>query len=160
MKKIRLYLLTSIVAIWWFFSMNNIVSANTNYDLLQQAFEAARSQDYVVWKWNDPKTVWWEIFNTTWNINIDRDPTTEFWTREEPYIVRISKLIIRVAVALSVSIVIVWGIMYIVAFGDDGKQKKARRVLMYALIWLLVSLGALAIVQLATTITRNSLWSI
>lgn len=155
MKKIRLYIYLTIVALWWFFSINTY--ANTNYDLLQQAFEAARGADYVVWKWNDPKSVAGELFNRTWQINIGKNSDSK---TVEPYVIRITKLIIRVGVALSVSIIILWGILYIVAFGDEGKQKKARTMIIYALVWLLISLAALAIVQLATTITRNSLWSI
>ncbi len=189
---------------------------NPSYDLLNQAFEEARNHDYVVWKWNTPQTIWWEIFNPTWNFDIKVNQMTndlnkindllkdgvsfddidevknvlQWWlsedeirdilkwwvsedelrdllkrkgidySKEQPYIIRITKLIIRVWVALSVGIVIIWGIMYIVAFGDEGKQKKARNIVIYALVWLLISLWALAIVQLATTITKNSLWVI
>lgn len=162
MKKIRLYIylsiLSSITLISWFFSIVSIsvyAWGNPNYDLLQQAFEAARNNDYVVGKWNTPVTVGWEIFNNTWAIG-GKDGSS----LEEPYIIRITKLIIRITVALSVSIVIIWGIMYIVAFGDEGKQKKARNVIIYALIWVLIALSALAVVQLTTTITKNSLWPI
>lgn len=76
---------------------------------------------------------------------------------KEPYYIRITKLILRVMIAISVSIIIFAGISYALAFGDPNKQKKAQDMVMYALLGVLLALGALAIIQLTLTLTKSTL---
>lgn len=75
----------------------------------------------------------------------------------EPYLVRLTKLILRITIAISVSIIIFAGISYILAFGDAAKQKKAQNIVIYALGGIFIWLSSLAIVELALSITKSSL---
>lgn len=47
----------------------------------------------------------------------------------------------------------VWWIMYITSFWDDGKTKKARNLIVYSIIWVVVAWMAFALVSLV-----NSIW--
>ena len=128
-------------------------------DLLNKAFDEAKKYDYIINPGNDKEAVGGQVFNPTVDVNLlgeDGKPkiTTEL---KEPYYIRITKLILRVMIAISVSIIIFAGISYALAFGDGAKQKKAQNMVLYALLGVLLGLGALAIIQLTLTITKSTL---
>lgn len=130
-----------------------------NNDLLNKAFDEAKKYDYIINPGNDKEAVGGQVFNPTVDVNIlgeDGKPkiTTDI---KEPYYIRITKLILRVMIAISVSIIIFAGISYALAFGDSNKQKKAQNMVIYALLGVLLGLGALAIIQLTLTITKSTL---
>jgi len=59
---------------------------------------------------------------------------------------------IRIAIALSVIVLIFGGYQYITAYGATEKQDIARKTLTYAAIGLIVSLTAYAIIAIITSI--------
>lgn len=134
-----------------FLSMTTTVYANN--DLLNQAFDESKRYDTVINPGNDKWAVWWQVFNKTLDVNIGGWGTQ----LKEPYLIRFTKLILRTTIALSVPIIIWAGIMYATAFGDAGKQKKARSTAIYALLGILLALSSLAIIQLVLSITRSSI---
>lgn len=124
-------------------------------DLLNQAYDEAKRYDYVINPGNDKNTVWKQIFNPTADITLF-GPNAGADVKE-PYLIRLTKLILRITIAISVSIVIFAGISYILAFGDAWKQKKAQNIVIYALWGIFIGLASLAIVELALSITKSSL---
>lgn len=146
-------------AILWFFSILvcssfGFLAIGTN-DLLNQAFDQAKTYDYVVNPGNDKDSVGSQIFNPTTDVTIF-GPNAGLNTKE-PYLIRLTKLILRITIAISVSIILFAGISYITAFGDTGKQKKAQTMIIYALWWIFIWLASLAIVELALSITKSSI---
>ncbi len=135
-----------------FFAILNIAPLYANNDLLNQAFDEAKTYDTVINPGNDKDAVGWQVFNKTLEVNIGG--TTEF---KEPYLIRFTKLILRITIAISVPIIIWAGIMYATAFWEPNKQKKAQNIVIYALAGIFLALSSLAIVQLVLSITRNSL---
>lgn len=90
--------------------------------------------------------------------------TSLWWDRDisalilkEPYLIRLTKLILRITIALSVSIIIFAWIKYVIAFGEAADQKKAQNIALYALSWILIGLLSLALIELVLSITKSSL---
>ncbi len=150
-----------IIGILW----STILSVYANNDLLNQAFEEAKRFDVVVNPGNDKNAVWGQVFNETKEVNVKInlkgnlkdafDKTTS--TTKEPYLIRLTKLILRVMIAISVSIIIYGGISYSLSFGDEKKQLAARNIVIYALTGILIGLASLAIIELVLSITKSSL---
>jgi len=144
-----------IIGIVW----STVLSVYANNDLLNQAFEEAKKYDVVVNPGNDKNAVWGQVFNETKEVKIkisNWSIKTES-TSKEPYIIRLTKLILRVMIAISVSIIIYGGISYSLSFGDEKKQLAARNVVIYALTGILIGLASLAIIELVLSITKSSL---
>lgn len=148
-KKTLRYMLWVWVVILTLWAVQiNVFASN---DLLNQAYDEAKKYDYVVNPGNDKNAVWWQVFNDTKVINI--------WSKDEkkePYLIRLTKLILRVMIALSVSIIIYGGISYSLSFGDTKKQEKARNIVIYALAGIFIWLASLAIIELVLSITKSS----
>jgi hypothetical protein len=104
---------------------------------------------------NDKNAVGAQVFNPTANVNLTWPD--KWFNTSEPYLIRLTKLILRITIAISVSIIIFAGISYILAFGDAAKQKKAQNIVIYALGGIFIWLSSLAIVELALSITKSSL---
>lgn len=135
--------------------LTTVIPTFANNDLLNQAYDEAKRYDYVVNPGNDKNAVWAQVFNPTTNINL---VWPNAWVNtSEPYLIRLTKLILRITIAISVSIIIFAGISYILAFGDAGKQKKAQNIIIYALGGIFIWLSSLAIVELTLSITKSSL---
>ena len=59
---------------------------------------------------------------------------------------------IRLAVALSVLAIIAGGYMYVTAYGDEEKHKKAQHTIIYAILGLILAITAYGIVKVLTNI--------
>jgi hypothetical protein len=59
---------------------------------------------------------------------------------------------IRLAIALSVIALIIGGYQFITAYGDTEKHQTARKTITYALIGLVISITAYAIVAIITSV--------
>ena len=130
-----------------------------NNDLLNQVFDESKRYDTVINPGNSKDAVGWQVFNKTTQVDIN----LVGWGKviqsqsQEPYLVRLTKLILRISIAAAVPIIIWSGIMYMTAFGDANKQKKAQNIAIYALLWIFLGLSSLAIIELVLSITKNSL---
>ncbi|MFA7284238.1 MAG: hypothetical protein WC004_00250 [Candidatus Absconditabacterales bacterium] len=148
----RYHICVTVVGIFLCATIHNTYTYANN-DLLNQAFDESKRYDTVINPGNDKGAVGGQVFTKTLEVNIGGGGTE----RKEPYLVRFTKLILRVTIALAVPIIIRAGIMYATAFGDPGKQKKARSTAIYALLGILLALSSLAIIQLVLSVTRSSI---
>ncbi len=73
-----------------------------------------------------------------------------------PLLVRIAKFILRITVALSITMVIYNWIYYIIESAKWWDVKKAKENLIYIWVWLLVALLSVAIINLVSSITLSS----
>lgn len=62
------------------------------------------------------------------------------------------KYMIRLAVALSVIVLIIGGYQYMTAYGDEEKYKAAQKTITYALLGLVLSITAFGIVSIVTNL--------
>ena len=65
----------------------------------------------------------------------------------EPFVKKIINALLYVVGLLSVVMIIVAGIMYTASSGDSGRISKAKNMLMYSIVGLVVSFMAFAIVN-------------
>lgn len=145
-------------SLWFFvFSIFNF-SAFWSNDLLNQVFDESKRYDTIINPGNSKDAVWWQVFNKTTEVSVNFDGGKVIQSQsQEPYLIRLTKLILRISIAAAVPIIIRSGIMYITAFGDPAKQKKAQNIAIYALMGIFLSLSSLAIIELVLSITKNSL---
>lgn len=136
-----------------FSPLHFIVFANN--DLLNQAFDEAKRYDYIINPGNTKDAVWAQVFNPS--VDITLLGSNQWVDVKEPYLVRLTKLILRITIALSVSIIIFAGIQYMLSLGDEAKRKKAQNTAIYAALGILIWLGSLAIVELVLSITKSSI---
>lgn len=58
----------------------------------------------------------------------------------------IISLMIQYITVLAVLAVMLWGIMYLLSAGDEEKAKKAKSVIIWSLVWVLLAVSAWSIV--------------
>ncbi|EKE29475.1 MAG: hypothetical protein ACD_2C00165G0001 [uncultured bacterium (gcode 4)] len=56
---------------------------------------------------------------------------------------------------LAVLSLTIWWIMYMTSYWTDEKTKKAKNIIMYSIIWVVVSMGAFALVEIVNNINLN-----
>jgi hypothetical protein len=66
-------------------------------------------------------------------------------------IAQISETLLTVAGAIAVIIIIVGGLTYITSSGDSGRIKQAKDIILYAIIGVIVTIMAYAIVHFVAT---------
>lgn len=67
-------------------------------------------------------------------------------------IIKIIKFILDIALLLAVLVIIIAGIYLITSMGDEGQKDKAKRIIFYAIIGILVILFSRVIVMLVNSI--------
>lgn len=77
--------------------------------------------------------------------------------QQDPLLVRIIKWMLRIMAILGVSMGIFVGIQYILAQGDEKKEKDARDNLIKIAVGIILALSAIALVNLVQSITRSSI---
>lgn len=87
---------------------------------------------------------------------------TDIWdaidvTQRAPRIVRFSKFLLRATMVLAVIMIIINGIRYILALGDEWSASKIRDAIKNISIGILVALFSLAIVNLINSITLSTI---
>ena len=155
-------------SIWWFAITKRWCFEKNSGKFISSFKKNCSSPLYI---WHESNNDQCLMGNLTFrDINVDKDlkpycqslwydydiPAIQIWANE-PYLIRFTKLILRITIAISISIILFAGISYILAFGDAAKQKKAINIIIYALGGIFIWLSSLAIVELALSITKSSL---
>lgn len=121
-------------------------------DLLTQWFQDAIREQAIINIWSNKKDVWHAVLR----------PTTTMWTsiyKEAPLIVRIVKVILKITIVLSVSMVIFSSIKFMIQIANGSEIKSAGAVkdLKNILIWLLIALFSITAINLVISLPKNSL---
>lgn len=121
-------------------------------DIMTIWFEPAMIRRAVIDIWQDKNTVWRSVLRES----------TVVWSwiyKEVPLIVRIVKVILKITVVLSVSMVIFSSIKFMIQVfnGSEIKSAGAIKDLKNILIWLLIALFSITAVNLIISLPKNSL---
>ena len=113
-------------------------------DIMSQAFYPSKEYGTVIYIWDTKKDVWHSIL---------RDSTSIWWIwiyQEAPLIVRIVKIILRITIVLSITMVIFYGIKFMIQVfnWNDYKSAWAKKDLINLFIWLLIALFSITAVNL------------
>lgn len=181
-KHILIYILTVIFAIGGL-SLLNITSAQ---DLMEQAFNTARTYDTIIDIWNTKDAVWNEILRESASVgvnenfgqwcfindqfkNIDKASCDEQWwdwniqaigtDTKPPLIVRITKFLLRMTIILSITMVIYNAVIYMVEVLNwkDRKTADAKKNLAWVVWGVIISLMSVGIINLVISIPKSSL---
>ena len=147
-----------IVWLFFFFSFIFCFVSNLSYgqDLMEQAFSPAKQNDAILNLWDTKESVGNTILRKNTIIWLDGI------SRQEPLIVRITKLILRITMVLSITMIIVNGIQYMIDI-SGGKwflSNEATKKLINIAIGIVLALASVGIINLITSITYSSLWAI
>lgn len=147
-----------IIWLFFFFSFIFCFFSNLSYgqDLMEQAFLPAKQNDAVLNLWDTKISVGNTILRKNTIIWLDGI------SKQEPLIVRITKLILRITLVLSVTMIIVNGIQYMVEVSNwkDLISNETSKKLINIAIWIIIALASVGIINLITSITYSSLWAI
>lgn len=123
-------------------------------DLLEQSFQQSKQYDTVVDMGNTKNAVGNELIRGGTSVNLGGGQTL---TPQDPLLVRIIKWLLRIMAIIGVSMGIYVGITYILAQGDQSKEKKAIDNLVKIAVGIVIALGAIAIINLVQSLTRSSI---
>lgn len=123
-------------------------------DLLNCVFKEAKTRNTIVNLWNDKKAVW--------NAFLKSSSGFSWWQwiyENAPVIVKIVKIILKMTVVLSVTMVIFYSIKFMLEVfkWSDYKSAGAKKDLINVFIWLLIALFSITAVTLVISIPKKTL---
>jgi len=90
------------------------------------------------------------------NNKIDVQWLVSSW--EDSIIIKVSKFMLKLAVIVGVFVFLIWGIRFILSFGDDSKAKKVRDNLIIAVLGFVIAFWAWVILQIILSIWPSIQW--
>lgn len=181
MKRLIATTLILLYSISLFFGIGKIVQAD---DLLESAFQESIANEHIIMLGNGKKAVgndvfreWSDINTSSWlkkacfingtEVEADNENhCNSMWgerkridlQKRPPLVVRIAKLLLRLTVALAITMVLYNWVMRIVeSIQGSENSEKARKNLIFVVWWLLLALSSIAIVNLISSISISSL---
>ena len=141
----------SIISIW---SIASATEGSNAYDLLQQAFDPAITNNVTIGGdsiGTDVESVGKYVLN--WGSNI------KIWkgiTKRQSLIIEITRFIIRMTVLLAVPMLIYNGIQYTIKSSKGEHPKDIIPNIMYILAGIFLALSSVIIIRLASSIGMSS----
>ena len=131
-------------------------------DIMSEVFQPSKEKQGVIYIWDDKQTVWHSLLRkSSWY---------SFWSwfyQEAPLIVKIVYIILRITVVLSITMIIFYGIKFMIQVFNwsELKSATAKKDLINVLIWLLIAMFSITAITLVTslaksTFTSNDFWFI
>lgn len=131
-------------------------------DIMSEVFQPSKERQGVIYIWDDKQTVWHSLLRkSSWY---------SFWSwsyQEAPLIVKIVYIILRLTVVLSITMIIFYGIKFMIQVFNwsELKSATAKKDLINVLIWLLIAMFSITAITLVTslaksTFTSNDFWFI
>lgn len=149
-KKNIKYLLTfsvfTMFFLWCFSSAAN--------DLLWQAIEPAYDDNTIVTMWENVDQVWKSI--VIWSeASITIDGHWGFVGKKASIIVKATKILLSLVIALAVTMILYNGMMYIIQTWQWKEAKDLTKNIAYIVIWILVALFSVVIITLIQSIPNT-----
>lgn len=112
-------------------------------ELFEQAFSESKKQDHTIAEWDSPEWVGKAFFVS----GLFEDST----------FVSISKFLLRVVAVIWIVVFLRSGIQLALTLWDEGKMKKVKDNLIWAVWWIVLALSSVAIVYIINSVTKSSL---
>jgi len=123
-------------------------------DILSQVFGPSKQSHGVIYLWDDKNDVWNSLVNESTSFS----RWTWFYERA-PLIVKIVRIILKLTVVLSVTMVIFYSVKFMLQIfkWNDYKSATAKKDLINVFVWLFVALFSITAVNLVISIPKSSL---
>ena len=121
---------------------------------MKNIFESSIENRAVINIWDDKETVWRSLLRkSSWFSR------AQWIYQDAPIIVNIVKFILKITVVLSVTMVIYYGVKFMLQVfkWDDLKSATAKKDLINLFIWLLIALFSITAVTLVISIPKSTL---
>jgi len=141
-NKIKYYwllvLVFSIFFIWWV----------SNADLMSEAFKPAHDKDTVIFISKDRDPSGRRILH--WGTTYD----TKEWefSKEPSLIVKITRYFLMFTIAISVTVILYNGLIYIIETGKWSSWKSLIKNVVYIVVWILIALFSVVIVTILQSV--------
>lgn len=183
-KLLNILLASFFLIAIFMFSLVSLNSTTHADDLLETAFQESIANENIIMLWNGKDAVGNDVFregqdiqtnarlkktcfinNKEFDVETEEQCTTMWWERKRvdlvtrpPLMVRIAKFLLRITVALAITMVLYNSIMYIVeSVKGPDKVTKATNNLLYVAWGLILALSSVAIINLISSISISSL---
>lgn len=149
-KKNIKYLLTfsvfTIVLLWCFSSAAN--------DLLWQAIDPAYQDNNIITMWENVDQVWKSIIIWS-NASVTIEGHWGFVGKKASIIVKVTKILLSLVIALAVTMILYNGMMYIIQTWQWKEAKDLTKNIAYIVVWILVALFSVVIITLIQSIPNT-----
>lgn len=155
-KKYLIFNKKFLKIIFWLFLCFSFVNISFGDDIMYNLFEPSINQNSVIYIWKNKSDVWHSVLRKT--VWIEYDHWFNTYT-EAPLIVRITKLLLRLTVVLSVSMVMFNAVKYLIEVFDwkDWKSAASKKNLINVWVWLLVALLSVSAVNLVSSLWKSTI---
>ena len=149
------YLLIIIVTI---FSLSFIWTCNAADDLLYKITEPARYNWTIIDMGTNVDSVWTYVFEWRTEVNwdnIDFDPNTKVLEQKAPMVVKITRLILQIIIAISVTMILYNWMMYIIQTWNGKEGKSLVKNIVYIVVWILIALFSVIIINIIQSVPNT-----
>ena len=126
-------------------------------DLASDIFEPAKSHWTIFKMWDNPEDVWKWVFESRNQRWADWRPL--LWegskSKELSLIVKVTKFLLSLVIALSITMIIYNGMIYIIQTWNGKDGKDLVKNLLYIVIWIVIALFSSVIVTIIQSIPKT-----
>ena len=123
-------------------------------DLMEQIMEPAYQAWTTIDVWKSVNRVWKKFFE--WSYEVNWDLTEWLWVKKSPsLIVKVTKILLSLVIALSVTMILYNGLIYIVQTWQWKEWKDLVTNLVYIVIWILLSLFSVTIITVLQSVSNT-----
>lgn len=122
-------------------------------DLMYQVMQPAFYEKTNIDLWKSINRVWKNVFE--WKTELDLN-LKGWWVKKGPsIIVKVTRLLLSLVVALSITMILYHGMMYIVQTWQWKEWKNLIKNVIYIVIWIVLSLFSVTIITLLQSVSKT-----
>lgn len=146
---LKLWLLA--LSLVWFFSISTTFAAN---DLLKELMAPAKDQSKTTFDlWENVESVWKEVFE--WRVKVGANWDWVSAGKSPSIIVRTTRLILSLVVALSITMILYNWMMYIMQTMNWKDWKSLVKNVIYIAVWIIIALFSVVIITIIQSVPQT-----
>ncbi len=122
-------------------------------DLMYQVMQPALCHRTNLDLWKSVNRVWKNVFE--WKVAIDLSPEGTFVQEGPSIIVKVTRLLLSLVVALSITMILYHGMRYIIQTWQWKEWKDLIKSVVYIVVWIVLSLFSVTIITLLQSVSKT-----
>lgn len=122
-------------------------------DLMYQVMQPALYHRTNLDLWKSVNRVWKNVFE--WKVAIDLSPEGTFVQEGPSIIVKVTRLLLSLVVALSITMILYHGMRYIIQTWQWKEWKDLIKSVVYIVVWIVLSLFSVTIITLLQSVSKT-----